>query len=69
MKCCQLKTIIYDKVNVNQNMFYFELSSKPNVDIYGITVSIYKKREFETIFTSNYVMNIQYEIGEGFGSM
>ena len=57
------------KVNVNQNMFYFELSSKPNVDIYGITVSIYKKREFETIFTSNYVMNIQYEIGEGFGSM
>ena len=28
------------KVQANKNIFYLELSSKPNVDIYGITVSM-----------------------------
>ena len=28
------------KVQVNKNIFYFEPSSKPNVGIYGITVSM-----------------------------
>ena len=56
------------KVQVNRNIFYFELISKPNVDMIGITVSIWKQQNLETIFTSNYVMNIQYAIRKGFGS-
>ena len=31
------------KVLVNKNIFYFELSSKTNVDILGITVSMCNK--------------------------
>ena len=56
------------KVQAKKNIFYFELSSKQNVDIEGITVSMQKKHQFETIFTSNDVMNIQYGIGKVFGS-
>ena len=29
---------------------------------------MWKQNNFETIFTSNDVLNIQYEIGKGFGS-
>ena len=47
--------------------FYFELSSKPNGDILGIAVTMWKK-DFETIFTYNDVMNIQDSIEKGFGS-
>ena len=39
------------KVQVKQDIFYFELSSKPNVDILGITFSMQKQHDFETIFT------------------
>ena len=56
------------KLQVNKNIFNFELSIKPNVDIYGIVVSMWEKHEFETIFTSNDVMNIQDGIDKGFGS-
>ena len=31
----------YDKSKIEQNIFYFELSIKDNIDIIGITVSIY----------------------------
>ena len=47
--------------------FYFELSIKPNFDIVGIAVFMWKN-DFETISTSNYVMNIQYGIGNIFVS-
>ena len=47
--------------------FHFELSSKPDVDIVGIKVYMWVKHEFETIFTSNDVMNIKYVIGKGLG--
>ena len=56
------------KVQVNKNMFYFELSSKSNVDISGITLSVWGKYVFGTIFNSNGVMNIQDGIDKGFGS-
>ena len=55
------------KVQVNNNIFYFELSRKTNFDILGITVSMWKYHDFETIFTYNYVTNVQYFIGKGFG--
>ena len=55
------------KVQVKNNIFYYELSSKPNVDIIGITVYMYKRNNFEAIFTSNYFLNIQDSIGKGFG--
>ena len=35
------------KVQVNNNIFYYELSSKPNVDIIGITVYIRKRNNFK----------------------
>ena len=57
------------KVQANKNNLYFELSSKPNVDILGITVSMWKQYDFETTFTSYDVMNIQYAIGKVFGSI
>ena len=56
------------KVQLNKNIFYFELSSKPNVDIIGITLSMWKLHNYGTIFTSSDVMNIQYAIGNIFGS-
>ena len=55
------------KVKVNNNIFYFELSIKPNAKIIVITVSMCKRHNFETIFISNDVMNIKYAIGKGFG--
>ena len=55
------------KVQVIKNIFYFELSIKPNVDILGIKVSMLKHYDFETIFTSNDVMKILDAIGKGFG--
>ena len=54
------------KVQVNKNIFYFELSSKPNVGILRITVSMWRKHELVAIFTSNDVMNIQDAIGKVF---
>ena len=57
------------KLQVNKNMFYFELSSKPNVDILGIIVSMWKQLYFETIFNSNDVMNIQFSVVKIFGSI
>ena len=49
-------------------MIYFELTSKTISDIIGITLFIWKQHNFEIIFTSNYVLNIQYEFGKSFGS-
>ena len=49
-------------------IFFFELSSKPYVGMMGLTVSMCKLHEFETIFTSNDVVNNQYSIGIIFGS-
>ena len=54
------------KVQTNKDIFYFELNSKTIFDIIGITVSIWKQHDFETIFTSKYVMNIKCAIGKGF---
>ena len=34
------------QVQVNNNIFYFELSSKPNIFILGIAVSMRKDHEF-----------------------
>ena len=51
-----------------KNMFYFELSGKQTVDIFGIAVSIWIKHEFETMVTSNDMYNIQDGIGKGIGS-
>ena len=59
----------YEKVQPNKNILYPELSSKPNVDIDVITVSIWKTHDFEAISTSNDVMKIQNGIGKGFGSI
>ena len=53
---------------MNKNSFYFELSSKPNFDTLGIALSMWKCHDFETILTSNDVMNIQYDIRKEFGS-
>ena len=53
-------------VKVNKNIFYFELSSKPNVDILGISFYMWKQHDFETMFTSNDVMKIQNYIGKEF---
>ena len=57
------------KVQVKIYIFYFGLSSKTNVDILGITVSKLKQHYFETIFTSNDVINIQDTIGKLFESI
>ena len=51
------------KLQVNKNTSYFELSSKPNVDILGIAVYLWGKHEFVTILTSNDVMNTLCGIG------
>ena len=52
---------------MSKNIFYFEIISKPNIVILGITVSMWEKHYFETIFTSNDIMNIQGVIGKVFG--
>ena len=56
------------KLQVNNNINYYEVSGKPNVDIIGNTLSMWKQHNFETIFTSDDVLNIQDAIGKGFGS-
>ena len=56
------------KIQVNNNMFYCELSSSHNFNIIGITVSICKVHNFEAIYIYNDVMNIQYSVGKVFGS-
>ena len=62
------KVIKYKKVQVKKNIFYYELSSKPNVYIIGITVSMWKEHKYESTFTSNDVFNIQYVIEKVFWS-
>ena len=56
------------KLQVNKNIFFVELSSKPNVDIIVITLYMCKIYDFETIFISNDVMNIQDGVRKGSGS-
>ena len=34
------------KVQVKKNIFYFKLSTKPNVDIIGITLYMWKQHTF-----------------------
>ena len=53
---------------MNKNIFYFELSSKTIFYILDIAVSMWKHHDFETIFTSNDVMKVQYVIGKIFES-
>ena len=53
------------KLQVEKGIFKFELTFKTNVDMIYITVSMWKRRDFETIFTSNDAMNIQNYIGKG----
>ena len=43
LKCCQLKKEDTEKLQVSKNIFYFELHSKPNFGVYGITVSMWEK--------------------------
>ena len=49
------------KVQVNNNIFYYELSSKHNVYILGIKLYMLKWNNFETIFTYNDVLNIPFQ--------
>ena len=51
---------------MNRNIFYFELSSKPNYDIDGIIVYMWKNIILKQL-SSNEVMNIQDVTGMGFG--
>ena len=57
---------IYEKLQTYKNIFYLEPNSKPNIDIFGITVSMWKQHNFETLFNSNDIMNIQYKIENRF---
>ena len=57
------------EVQANKNIFHFELSSKPNVCILGITVSMWKHHDFETILNYNDVMIIRDGIGNGLWSI
>ena len=56
------------KLQVNTNIFHYEVSSTTNIDILCIIVSIWKQHNFETIFTSYGVLSIQYSIEKGFVS-
>ena len=58
----------YEKVQV-KNVFYLELSGKPNVKILGIKVYMCKWHNLETILTFNDVINIQNYIENWFGSI
>ena len=60
--------IYMTKVQVNKNIFYFELGGKSNFDIVGIPVSMWGKHAFETIFTSKDVIDIQDVIVNVLGS-
>ena len=55
------------KLRVNNNINYYEVIGKTNVDIIGNTLSMWKHHNFETIFTSDYVLSIQNPTGKGFG--
>ena len=57
----------YDK-SIGEKQINFEISGKPNVNIFVIAVSIWRKHQFKTIFTSNGVMNIRCGIDKVFGS-
>ena len=52
------------KVQVRNNIYYYEVSIKPNVDIIVIVVSMWRQHKS----TSDDVLKIQYDIGKGFGS-
>ena len=52
-----------------KNIHYYELSGKPNVEIIGITVSMWKQNIFDTILTSNDLLNVQGAIRKVFGSI
>ena len=54
---------------MNKNIFYFELSSEPNVYLAVILFSMWKQHSFENFFTSNDVMNSKYAIGNVFVSI
>ena len=56
------------KVQVNNKIFFCKVINKPNIDILGITISMWKQQIFETIYTNYYVLNIQDTTGKGFGS-
>ena len=57
------------KLQVKNKNYYYEVNSKPNVDIIGITVFMWKQPNFETIFASEYVQNMQCSNGKGFRSI
>ena len=57
------------KLQVYNNIYYYEVGSKPDVDSIGITVSMRKQHNLKTIFTSYDVLNIQDAIAKGFGSI
>ena len=52
---------------MNNIVFYYELSSKPNVDIICTILYMCKQHNFEIIFTYIDVLSIEYIIGKGFG--
>ena len=56
------------KVQVNNNIYLCGASSKPDFDIISITVYMWGKHNFETIFISDDVLNIQDSIRKVFGS-
>ena len=56
------------KIKLKNNIYYYEVSIKPYVDTVGITVYMWKQHRFETILTSDDVLNIQDSIGKGFVS-
>ena len=56
------------KVQANNKIYIYKVSSKPNVDIIGTTVSMWKQHLFKIIFTYYFILNIQDNIGKGFRS-
>ena len=69
--CTETKLLFIQKGRIITEIQVKQILStfKTNVDIIGITVSIWKIYDFETIFTSNDVTNIQDAIGKYFGSI
>ena len=70
--CTETETLLIErkenmtKVKVNNNIYYYEVISKSNVHIIGLTVFIPKQHKFGVIFTSDDVLTIQYVIGKVF---
>ena len=56
------------KIQVNNNIYYHEVISKPNFYIIVIALCMWKQNHFETTFNSDNRLNIQYVILKGFGS-